>query len=56
MGFFIALAKQSEEKSLRMSANIYTTLFRGLPELLTLFIVYYGLQDPRAESDDRRRL
>ena len=43
-GFFIALAKQSEEKSLRLSGNIYTTLFRGLPELLTLFIVYYGLQ------------
>ncbi|MCP8893631.1 ABC transporter permease [Shinella daejeonensis] len=43
-GFFIALAKQSEEKSLRLAANIYTTLFRGLPELLTLFIVYYGLQ------------
>jgi polar amino acid transport system permease protein len=43
-GFFIALAKQSEERSLRLSADIYTTLFRGLPELLTLFIVYYGLQ------------
>ena len=43
-GFFIALAKQSEERSLRLAANIYTTIFRGLPELLTLFIVYYGLQ------------
>ncbi|QRM55703.1 ABC transporter permease [Sinorhizobium sp. BG8] len=43
-GFFIALAKQSEEKSLRLAANVYTTIFRGLPELLTLFIVYYGLQ------------
>ncbi|MDQ0320595.1 polar amino acid transport system permease protein [Pararhizobium capsulatum DSM 1112] len=43
-GFFIALAKQSGEKSLRLAANIYTTIFRGLPELLTLFIVYYGLQ------------
>ncbi|MDX3925356.1 MAG: ABC transporter permease [Shinella sp.] len=43
-GFFIALAKQSEERSLRLSADIYTTIFRGLPELLTLFIVYYGLQ------------
>ncbi|WP_426125584.1 ABC transporter permease [Pararhizobium sp. PWRC1-1] len=43
-GFFIALAKQSEEKSLRLAVNIYTTIFRGLPELLTLFIVYYGLQ------------
>jgi polar amino acid transport system permease protein len=44
LGFFIALAKQSEEKSLRLATNIYTTIFRGLPELLTLFIVYYGLQ------------
>ncbi|MDO9418973.1 ABC transporter permease [Pararhizobium sp.] len=43
-GFFIALAKQSDEKSLRLAANIYTTIFRGLPELLTLFIIYYGLQ------------
>lgn len=43
-GFFIALAKQSEERSLRLAADIYTTIFRGLPELLTLFIVYYGLQ------------
>ena len=44
IGFFIALAKQSEERSLRLAADIYTTIFRGLPELLTLFIVYYGLQ------------
>ncbi|KQY26796.1 ABC transporter permease [Rhizobium sp. Root482] len=44
LGFFIALAKQSEEKSLRLATNIYTTIFRGLPELLTLFIIYYGLQ------------
>lgn len=43
-GFFIALAKQSEAKSLRLASNIYTTIFRGLPELLTLFIIYYGLQ------------
>jgi polar amino acid transport system permease protein len=38
-GFFIALAKQSREPSLRLAANIYTTIFRGLPELLTLFLV-----------------
>ncbi|WP_275782969.1 ABC transporter permease [Pararhizobium gei] len=44
LGFFIALAKQSDERSLRLATNIYTTVFRGLPELLTLFIVYYGLQ------------
>jgi polar amino acid transport system permease protein len=43
-GFFIALAKQSSERSLRLAGNIYTTIFRGLPELLTLFLVYYGAQ------------
>ncbi len=43
-GFLIALAKQSPEKSLRLAANIYTTIFRGLPELLTLFLVFYGAQ------------
>lgn len=43
-GFFLALAKQSKEPSLRLAANIYTTIFRGLPELLTLFLVFYGAQ------------
>ncbi|TYR33689.1 ABC transporter permease [Mesorhizobium microcysteis] len=43
-GFMIALAKQSEERSLRLAANVYTTIFRGLPELLTLFLVFYGVQ------------
>ena len=44
IGFLIALAKNSGEPSLRAAANVYTTLFRGLPELLTLFMVYYGVQ------------
>ena len=44
IGFFIALGKQAEEPSLRLAANIYTTIFRGLPELLTLFLVYFGAQ------------
>ena len=44
LGFLIALAKNSSEKSLVAAANIYTTLFRGLPELLTLLIIYYGGQ------------
>ena len=42
-GFFLALAKRSAAFSLRAAANIYTTIFRGLPELLTLFIVFYGI-------------
>lgn len=44
LGFFIALAKQSEAATLRLAANIYTTIFRGLPELLTIFMIYFGLQ------------
>jgi polar amino acid transport system permease protein len=43
IGFFVALAKDSDEPSLKRAAEIYTTIFRGLPELLTLFIVYYGV-------------
>jgi len=43
-GFAVALGKQSEEAALRAAANVYTTIFRGLPELLTLFLVYYGAQ------------
>ncbi|MEQ1953423.1 ABC transporter permease [Mesorhizobium sp. CN2-181] len=44
IGFFVALAKQSSEPSLRLAGNVYTTIFRGLPELVTLFLVYYGAQ------------
>lgn len=44
LGFVVALGSQSEERSVRLSAGIYTTIFRGLPELLTLFIIYYGVQ------------
>lgn len=44
LGFLLALAKNSDEPTLRTAANIYTTIFRGVPELLTLFIVYYGGQ------------
>ncbi len=44
IGFFVALAKRSDEPSLRLAGNVYTTIFRGLPELLTLFVVFYGGQ------------
>ncbi len=44
LGFLIALAKRSDKKWLSTTANIYTTIFRGVPELLTLFIVFYGGQ------------
>lgn len=44
IGLVIALAKNSSLRLLRAFGNLYTTVFRGLPELLTLFIVYYGGQ------------
>ncbi len=44
IGFLVALAKNSPSRWLRIPGEIYTTVFRGLPELLTLFIVYYGGQ------------
>ncbi|WP_367714554.1 ABC transporter permease [Nitratireductor sp. GISD-1A_MAKvit] len=44
VGFFVALGKRSQDRTLRLAANIYTTIFRGLPELLTLFLVFYGAQ------------
>ena len=44
IGLFLALAKQTEVRSLRISADIYTTILRGLPELLTIFMIYFGLQ------------
>lgn len=43
VGFLLSLAKQSDDMLLNLSANIYTTIFRGLPELLTLFLVYFGV-------------
>lgn len=44
IGFGVAIAARSDDRYLRLAAGIYTTIFRGLPELLTLFIVYYGIQ------------
>jgi len=44
LGLAVALAKNSGQPSLVLAGNIYTTIFRGLPELLTLFLVYYGGQ------------
>lgn len=44
LGLGVALAKDSSRPWLVFFGNIYTTVFRGLPELLTLFIIYYGGQ------------
>jgi polar amino acid transport system permease protein len=44
LGFLVALAKRSRSMVLRGAAEAFSTVFRALPELLTLFIVYYGGQ------------
>lgn len=44
LGFAVALARRSPSPLLRAFGNAYSTVFRGLPELLTIFIVYFGGQ------------
>lgn len=43
-GLAIAVMKLSRSRLLRLVCDIYTTFFRGIPDLLALFIVYFGLQ------------
>jgi polar amino acid transport system permease protein len=44
LGLAIAVAKRSRSWTLRTFATLYTTIFRGVPELLTLYIIYFGVQ------------
>lgn len=44
LGLAAALAKDLKSAWLRGLGEAYTTVFRGLPELLTLFLIYYGSQ------------
>jgi polar amino acid transport system permease protein len=44
IGLTAALARNSRRPWLRLPGNIFTTIFRGLPELLTLLLVYFGGQ------------
>ena len=43
-GLLLALAKLSSNRVVRWACAAYTTFFRGIPDLLSLFIVYFGLQ------------
>jgi polar amino acid transport system permease protein len=44
LGLIVALGKRSDNAVLRGLATVYTTVFRGVPELLTLYIIYFGVQ------------
>lgn len=43
LGLAIALMQRSKNRFVRGCATVYTTVFRGVPELLTLYIIYFGL-------------
>ncbi len=43
-GLLLASLKRSRHRVVRGIAEAYTTFFRGIPDLLALFIVYFGLQ------------
>lgn len=42
LGLLGASAKLSSIKALQVIANFYTTVIRGVPELLTVLIIYFG--------------
>jgi polar amino acid transport system permease protein len=42
LGFAVAFASMSKNRAWRSVGIAYTTVFRGVPELLTLFTVYNG--------------
>ena len=44
LGLGVALAARSRRRWLRSLSTVFATVFRGLPELLTLLIIYYGCQ------------
>jgi polar amino acid transport system permease protein len=44
LGLIVALGKRSEKTVPRWLATVYATVFRGVPELLTLYIIYFGIQ------------
>jgi len=43
-GLLLAVLKLSRNRPLRAACDAYTTFFRGIPDLLSLFLVYFGLQ------------
>lgn len=44
LGLALALAQRSGGRVARGAAQVFTWVFKGLPELLTLFLVFYGAQ------------
>lgn len=43
-GLVLALLKTASSRLVRVLCDAFTTFFRGIPDLLALFLVYFGLQ------------
>ncbi|WP_296744758.1 amino acid ABC transporter permease [Mesorhizobium sp.] len=43
IGLFVALARLSQRRWLRAAGGAYVALFRGIPPLVLLYLVYFGL-------------
>ena len=41
-GALVAAAKLSRRRTLRVIGDLYTTVFRGVPELLVIYLFYFG--------------
>ncbi|QCP53822.1 ABC transporter permease subunit [Trinickia violacea] len=41
-GAFVAAAKLSRYRTARVVGDLYTTVFRGVPELLVIYLFYFG--------------
>lgn len=44
LGMWIAINARSNSRLAKTFSALFSTVFRGLPELLTLLIIYYGCQ------------
>lgn len=44
IGLLVAVGARSQRRFPKAAATVFSTVFRGLPELLTLLLVYYGAQ------------
>ena len=43
IGFLAALGRLSERRPIRTVASSYVAIFRGVPPLVLLYVVYFGL-------------
>lgn len=42
LGALVAWAKLSRSRIARVAGDVYTTIFRGVPELLIIYLIYFG--------------